>query len=231
MIADRLSENLERVRSTIADHARSSGRDPSEIALVAVTKRRRVEVVRTLHGLGVSAFGENYPQELWEKVDALADLNAQWHLIGHLQGNKIKKTLPTVRMIHGVDSLKLLKALDDLASTEPNPPSVCLQVNGSGEASKHGWSAEALMLDADAIAACRAIPIVGLMTIAGYDTDAETARPTFAMVRQLRDRLRERTGLALPQLSMGMSNDYTSAVEEGATMVRVGSSLFEGVDP
>jgi len=227
MNPDRIRENLEAVRSRMAGAAARSGRDPAAVALVAVTKRN--PLVRPLVDLGQLDLGENYPQELWGKVEALAGLPARWHLIGHLQGNKAKKTLAMVRMIHGVDSLKLLKTLDDLAATMADPPAVCLQVNASGEASKHGWEPEALPADARAIAACRHIPVVGLMTIAGYGTGDEEARPTFARLRELRDRMRAATGLPLPELSMGMSGDYEAAIEEGATLIRVGSALFEGV--
>ncbi len=226
---DRLRENLEAVRGRMAGAAARSGRDPSAVRLVAVTKRNPPELVRPLVDLGVLDLGENYPQELWSKAEALADLPARWHLIGHLQGNKARKTLPAVRMIHGVDSLKLLRALDELAGAMDDPPSVCLQVNASGEASKHGWDPDDLPGDADAIAACRRLPVVGLMTIAGYDTTGAEARPAFARLRELRDRMRAATGLALPELSMGMSGDFEAAIEEGATWVRVGSALFEGV--
>ncbi len=231
MIVARLAENLKFVRSAIADAAHRSGRTASDVTLVAVTKRRSGDLVRALAALGEADFGENYPQELWEKVQDLADLPARWHLIGHLQGNKARRTFPMVRMIHAVDSLKLLKMLDEMASATEKPPSVCLQVNGSGEVAKHGWSPETLLADAEGIAACRSIPIVGLMTMAGLGTDAETARPTFALVRELRDTLRCRTGLVLPHLSMGMSGDFEAAIEEGATLVRVGSALFEGLEP
>ena len=224
----RLAENLENVRRRIAEAASRSGRSPAEITLVAVTKRRSGREVRALAELGVREFGENYPQELWEKA---AEIPVSWHLIGHLQGNKAKRTVPLVTMIHGVDSLKLLKTLDEIALSMPDPPSVFLQVNGSGEEAKHGWSPDSLIADAEEIASRGAIPIVGLMTMAGYDTDAETARPTFRLVRELRDLLRERTGLALPHLSMGMSGDFPAAIEEEATFVRVGSALFEGIAP
>ena len=186
-------------------------------------------MVRPLADLGVADLGENYPQELWGKAEALAGLPVRWHLIGHLQGNKARKTIPMVRMIHAVDSLKLLLALDDLAATRPDPPLACLQVNISAEESKHGWEPDAILADAEAIAGCRNLPIVGLMTIAGYGTTDEEARPTFARLRELRDRLRGPTGLDLAALSMGMSGDYEAAIEEGATHVRVGSALFEGV--
>ncbi len=224
-----MRHNLETVRGQIAEAARRSGRDPVSVTLIAVTKRSSPELVRHLVELGASELGENYPQELRRKAEALADLPVRWHLIGHLQGNKAKATYALVRMIHAVDSLKLLRALDEMAVDHANPPAVCLQVNTSGEASKHGWSPEQILCDADAIAACRAIPVVGLMTIAGLGTSAEEARPAFARLREVRDALRARTGLTLDALSMGMSNDFYVAIEEGATLVRVGSALFEGV--
>lgn len=225
----RLAENVESVRQRIAEAARRSGRTPDSITLVAVTKRNPPELVRPLVALGERNLGENYPQELWKKAEALGDLDVRWHLIGHLQGNKARKTLPMVRFVHAVDSLKLLQALDTLAAETPDPPRVCLQVNTSHEAAKHGWEPSGLLDEADAIAACRRIPIAGLMTMAGFGTTAESARPSFVLLRETRDALRARAGLPLKELSMGMSNDFETAIEEGATLVRVGSALFEGV--
>lgn len=231
MNPDTLRNNLDAVRGRLSDATSRSGRDPSAVTLVAVTKRNLAEAIRPLVGLGVRELGENYPQELWSKAGALDDLPVRWHLIGHLQGNKAKKTLPLVRMVHAVDSLKLLRTIDALCEGLADPPAVCLQVNTSDEEAKHGWSADAILADAEAIAAVRFVPVVGLMTIAGYGTDPETARPSFVLLRETRDALRVRSGLALPHLSMGMSGDFEAAVEEGATLVRVGSALFEGVTP
>jgi len=231
MDEERLRANLDSVRSRVAGAAARSGRDPAAVTLVAVTKRNPAEWVRPLVALGAHDLGENYPQELWSKAGATADLPARWHLIGHLQGNKAKRTLPLVRMVHAVDSLKLLRTLDDLAAGLADPPSVCLQVNTSGEEAKHGWAPDDLVRDAEAIAACRSIPVVGLMTIAGYGTSPETARPCFVRLRAVRDDLSARTGLPLVHLSMGMSTDFEAAISEGATLVRVGSALFEGVGP
>ena len=230
--SDRIRQNVESVRGRIAAAARRSGRAEASVELVAVTKKWPADLVRPLIAAGVLDLGENYPQELWRKVESLAELEepVRWHLIGHLQTNKARRTMPLVRMIHAVDSLKLLQLLDTLAREESNPPSICLQVNTSGEESKHGWSADKILEDADAIAACRSIPIAGLMTIAGWGTDAETARPSFIQLHQTRDALRQRTGLPLSALSMGMSSDFEAAIEEGATLVRVGSALFEGVE-
>ena len=226
-----LRTNLDAVRTRIAAAALRSGRGPADVTLVAVTKRNPPELARALIDLGEGDLGENYPQELWSKVEALAGVAVRWHLIGHLQGNKARKTFPMVRVFHAVDSLKLLRTLDDLAAGVADPPSACLQVNTSGEEAKHGWSPGAILEDAEAIAACRHLPVVGLMTMAALDTTAETARPSFVRLREVRDALRSRTGLGLAQLSMGMSNDFETAVEEGATLVRVGSALFEGVVP
>lgn len=232
MNSTRIHDNLRSVHDRIASAAESSGRDPSTVSLVAVTKKRPVEHVRELVAAGAVDLGENYPRELWGKVAALADSpTIRWHLIGHLQGNKAGRTFPAVRMIHGVDSLKLLRALDGLAAAADDPPRVCLQVNTSGEETKHGWRDDAILADAEAIAACARIPVVGLMTMAAWGTVAETARPSFARLRAIRDELRRRTGLALPHLSMGMSHDFEAAVAEGATLVRIGSALFEGVEP
>jgi hypothetical protein len=232
MHAERIRYNLEAVQRRIADAARRSGRSIEAIRLIAVTKKTPLEWIGPLVACGVRDLGENYPQELWSKVDALPDLrdSVRWHLIGHLQTNKVKKTLPLVRLIHSVDSLKLLRALDEAAQTASEPPDVCLQVNTSDEPSKHGWTPEQIVNDAEYIAACRAIPVVGLMTMAALGSTAETARGSFARLRELRDRLRGETHLPLAELSMGMSNDFETAIEEGATLLRVGSALFEGVE-
>ena len=231
MLEERIRSNLDGIHCRIAEAARRSGRPTEAIRLVAVTKKTPPPLIRALAGCGARDLGENYPQELWIKVDALADLHdsVRWHLIGHLQTNKVKKTLPMVRLIHSVDSLKLLRALNDAAPAITDLPGVCLQVNTSDEPSKHGWTAEQILKEADPIAACRAIPIVGLMTMAALGTTAVTARGSFARLRELCDRLKRETGLPLVELSMGMSNDFETAIEEGATLLRIGSALFEGV--
>lgn len=229
MDTDRLRANLDSVRHRIVEAAQRSGRSPDEVTLVVVTKRLPGEIVPPLVALGALDLGENYPQELWEKVDRLGDSPVRWHLIGHLQSNKAKKTVPMVRMIHAVDSLRLLQGLDALVAGSEHPTAICLQVNTSNEPAKHGWSADEILRDADAIAACRKVRVAGLMTMAALDTTSETARPSFRLLRVVRDQLKERTGLKLEHLSMGMSNDFESAVEEGATLVRIGSAIFDGV--
>jgi pyridoxal phosphate enzyme (YggS family) len=225
----RLRSNLDDIRDRIARAAQRTGRSETRVCIVAVTKRQTVEATRAVLALGISDLGENYPQELWSKAEGLIGLEVRWHLIGHLQSNKARRTLPLVRMIHAVDSVKLLKLLNELAADSPNPPAVLLQVNCSAEPQKHGWSVDTVLADAESIAACRRISISGLMTMAAQSADPQLARPAFVLLRETRDRLAAATDLPLPELSMGMSNDYEVAVEEGATWVRIGSALFEGV--
>src|SRR5262249_24472738 len=144
-----IRDNVESVRHRIASAAQRAGRDPAEITLVAVTKKCPLEWIRPLVAAGATDLGENYPQELWKKAEFLHKARVHWHLIGHLQGNKVKKTIPLVRWVHTVDSLKLLQTLDDLAASLADPPKVCLQVNMSGAAAKHGWSEEEILRDAE----------------------------------------------------------------------------------
>ena len=226
---ERLKANLDAVRDRIIRACEHSGRPTDAVKLVAVTKMVPAAWAATLVEFGQTELGENYPQELWKKLEVVSSPPARWHLIGHLQGNKAKKTYPLVSRVHAVDSLKLLNVLDDLAASLPEPGSVLLQVNCSGEETKHGWAPEQILQDAEKIAAYQHVPVVGLMTMAAQGTTAEEARPAFIRLREIRDELESRSGLSLPELSMGMSNDYDVAVREGSTWVRVGSSLFEGV--
>lgn len=236
MNLDRLKTNLDLVRSRIAQALDQAGRPAGSVRLVAVTKRSPAELVGPLVELGVVDLGENYPQELVRKFELTRAMAPapRWHLIGHLQTNKVKKIIgPMGRalvMIHSIDSLKLLDLVGESALAAAVAPAVCLQVNTSAEPSKHGWTPETLLADAERIATLRGVAVEGLMTMAALGTTAETARGSFARLRALREELAARTGLALPELSMGMSNDYETAVLEGATLVRVGSALFEGVE-
>lgn len=232
----RLAANVAEVRARISLAARRSGRDPSDVTLVAVTKLSPAEAIAPLVALGVRDLGENYPQELWCKAESTSGLTAGWHLIGHLQSNKAKRSFSLVRRIHAVDSLRLLAALDKLAAEAAASgivrlPKICLQVNTSGETTKHGWSEAEIFRDAARIAEHATIPIDGLMTMAALDSTADEARESFAKLRTIRDRLAAETGLRFPELSMGMSGDFELAIEEGATLVRVGTALFEGVWP
>jgi pyridoxal phosphate enzyme (YggS family) len=224
----RLAENLIAVRRRIDDATRRAGRSAGCVRLVAVTKRTPAEWAADLVRLGQVDLGENYPQELWQKAAQVPNPVIRWHLIGHLQSNKLRRTLPLVHLVHAVDSLRLLQALDDYAATAKTRPRVLLQVNTSGELSKHGWEPEGLLSDSDEIARIGHLEIAGLMTMAA--PDAGQARPAFARLRESREGLAKRNGLALPELSMGMSGDFEEAILEGATIVRIGSALFEGLD-
>jgi pyridoxal phosphate enzyme (YggS family) len=225
--AARIAENVARVRGRIADAAARSGRPASQITLVAVTKYVSAAMVRPLIAAGCIDLGESRPQQLWEKAAALGDLPVRWHLIGHLQRNKVRRTLPLVTMIHSVDSPRLLAAIEEEpAATLP----VLLEVNISGETAKQGLAPEAIESFLAQAAGCRNVTIRGLMGMAGLEGGLDTARRDFAALRELRDRLRPRcpAGVTLDELSMGMSGDFEVAIEEGATIVRVGSALFEG---
>jgi pyridoxal phosphate enzyme (YggS family) len=209
---------------------RRAGRDPSTVTLVAVTKTVSIEVAAALHALGVANLGESRPQELWRKAAALPR-TVRWHLVGHLQRNKIERTLPLVEWIHSVDTLRLLEALEQEAARQQRTVSVLLEVNASGEASKHGFSPQQLLGLAEPLGRLEKVQVRGLMTMAALEDDPSRCRPTFATLRQLRNDLR---GTLAPQhplehLSMGMSNDFEIAIEEGATLIRLGTVLLEGL--
>lgn len=224
-----LSDRLRGVRERIEAACARARRAADGVTLVAVTKTVPVEVAALLPGLGVRDLGESRPQELWRKAAALP--GASWHLIGHLQRNKVERTLPLVAMIHSGDSLRLLSELDEEAGREGRTLDVLLEVNASREASKHGFSPQEVPLLGPAIDKLRHLRVRGLMAMAAYEADPERCRPTFALVRELRDRLRGSVGPRHPldHLSMGMSNDFEVAIEEGATLVRLGTVLFEGL--
>jgi pyridoxal phosphate enzyme (YggS family) len=226
-----LAGRLQKVEERLGAACRRAGRDRAEVTLVAVTKTVPPEVAAELVLLGVTHLGESRPQELWRKAAALAP-TVRWHLIGHLQRNKIEKTLPLVTLIHSVDSLRLLAALEQEAARLGRTVPVLLEVNASGEASKHGFAPAEVPGLAVHLAGLRHLQVRGLMTMAAPLDDPEACRPTFAALRGLRDRLRGELGPphALEHLSMGMSNDFEVAVEEGATLVRLGSVLFEGLE-
>ena len=230
MNLDVIEANLRSVRQRISEAAEREGRGIDDVGLVAVTKNRPIEAVRRLVELGVFDLGENKPQELWKRAAEIDDPRVNWHLIGRLQTNKAKRTYPLTKLVHSVDSLKLLAVLDEIALGLDRPAEVCLQVNVSGEASKQGWSLNGILADAAEIGTCAAVPIVGLMTMAPLDATVDETRKYFDRLRRLSEDLRVRLNLKLPVLSMGMSADFEVAIEEGATLVRVGSALFEGLE-
>jgi pyridoxal phosphate enzyme (YggS family) len=225
-----LAARLAAVEERIGRACERSGRSRGDVTLVAVTKTVPAEVAALLPELGVLDLGESRPQELWRKA-AVLSAEVRWHLIGHLQRNKIERSLPLIHAIHSVDSVRLLRALEAEAEKSGRTVRALLEVNASGEASKQGFAPDAVVALAPELAGLKRVQVEGLMTMAAYDEDAEHCRPTFALLRALRDRLQAAVGAAprLRQLSMGMSNDFEVAVEEGATLVRLGTVLLEGL--
>ncbi|HEY1186133.1 MAG TPA: YggS family pyridoxal phosphate-dependent enzyme [Gemmata sp.] len=222
-----LAARVAAVRERIARACQRAGRDPASVTLVAVTKTVSPQVAALVPELGIRDLGESRPQELWRKAEAVPGVN--WHLIGHLQRNKLDRTVPLVSLVHSVDSERVLEALHVFGQKRGTPVPVLLEVNCSAEASKGGFAPADVPALADKLASLGGVTPRGLMTMAAYSDDPETARPAFARLRSLRDQLRERTGLALPELSMGMSNDFEIGIEEGATLIRPGTTLFEGL--
>ena len=221
-----LIERIAVVRCRIADAARRAGRDAGHVTLVAVTKTASLEVATTA-AEQIPDLAESRPQELWKKAAAVP--GARWHLIGHLQRNKMDRTVPLVTLIHSVDSERLLNSLAVFGDKNGVRVPVLLEVNCSRETAKGGFPVESVSALGDRLASLSGVAIRGLMTMAAYSDNPEHARPVFAELRELRDHLRSRTGLELRDLSMGMSGDYEVAVEEGATLVRIGTMLFEGL--
>ncbi len=231
MLMPCLASNLARVRERIASAAGRSGRDPLSVRLIAVTKSVDAATARGLSALGVSDFGESRQQAASPKVVALSDLPIHWHFIGRLQSNKARKVLEQFEEIHSLDRLELLEAIEQSAR-DPSRKRVrvYLQVNVSGEVSKAGVAPrEAPRLAERLLASSAAVDWVGLMAMAPESVDTEGARPVFAGLRVLGERLCAEFGLDSLRLSMGMSDDFEVAVEEGATDIRVGSALFEGL--
>jgi pyridoxal phosphate enzyme (YggS family) len=233
--SDLIRQRLLAVEERIASACRRAGRARSEVTLVCVTKTISPDRAALLPDLGLLDLGENRPQELWRKSAALP-ASVRWHLIGHLQRNKIEKTLPLVHLVHSVDSLRLLEDLEAAAARDQRTLPVLLEVNTSREPKKHGFTPEELPALAPRLSACRYVLLQGLMTMAALVDDPEKARPAFAALRLLGEQLRQdlQPPHDLRQLSMGMTNDFEVAIEEGATFVRIGSALFAdfpGGDP
>ena len=202
------------------------------MTLVAVTKYVDVDAARDLLAAGCADLGESRPQELWRKGEQLAGESVRWHMIGHLQRNKVARTLPHVTLFHSGDSLRLLAELDSECDRLERRLPVLLEVNISGDESKHGFAVQEIEDRLPEILQLQHLHVRGLMAMARLDGDQEAARLDFRNLRGLCDRLRPRlpTSVALDELSMGMSGDFEEAIEEGATIVRIGSALFEGID-
>jgi pyridoxal phosphate enzyme (YggS family) len=226
-----IAANYARVCGRIEEACRRAGRSPSDVRLVAVTKSAEVGWIDALVGIGVRDLAESRPQQLGERATLFGN-TVHWHLVGHLQRNKVRKVLPLVSWIHSVDTLPLLQRLDAVAAELKLRPRLLLEVNVSGETAKNGFRPSELLAGWPALAAVSHVEIAGLMTMAALSESAETARSTFAGLRALRDELAANSpSPALPELSMGMSGDFEVAIEEGATLVRIGTSLFEGLGP
>jgi hypothetical protein len=226
---NQLEENLKEVRERIDRAARAGGRTADSVRLVAVTKSVNAGVASSLVDLGVIDLAESRPQELWRKQQLLSG-TVRWHLVGPLQKNKARRTLPIVQLIHSIDSVALITRLDELAIELDLRPNVLLEVNVSGESAKHGFRADDMAAVLAAASGLKCVRPCGLMTMAPYDADPENARGTFAALRELRDRLaQEPLQCRLTELSMGMSGDFEVAIMEGATIVRIGSALFRGI--
>ncbi|MBA3609543.1 MAG: YggS family pyridoxal phosphate-dependent enzyme [Chthoniobacterales bacterium] len=220
-----VAANLERVREQIAAAAEKSGRAADAVELIAVSKTHPAERVQVVAEAGQVLFGESRVQEARAKIPLLP-ARLRWHFIGHLQKNKIRHALPLFEMFHGVDSLALAQDMERIAEEDGMQPRVLLEVNVAGEASKHGFTSEAIRRDLEAVLSLGRLTVEGLMTIPPLAPEAEAARRYFVALRELRDELETDFNLHLPQLSMGMSGDYEIAIEEGATLVRVGTAIF-----
>ena len=220
-----IAENLERVREQIAQAAARAGRVAEEIELVAITKTHPAEKVREAIEAGQALFGESRVQEARAKIPELPS-NLRWHFVGHLQKNKIRHALPLFEMIHSVDSLDVAQDINRIAEEQGMHPRVLLEVNVAGEGSKFGFSPDKLRDQMEELLALPRLSILGLMTIPPLAEEAEASRKYFVQLRELRDRLQTEFHVDLAQLSMGMTEDFAVAVEEGATLVRVGTAIF-----
>ncbi|HVD95892.1 MAG TPA: YggS family pyridoxal phosphate-dependent enzyme [Candidatus Limnocylindria bacterium] len=220
-----VAENLSRVREQIAEAAAKSGRSADDVELVTITKTHPAEKVREAIEAGQTLFGESRVQEARAKIPELPS-NIHWHFVGHLQKNKIRHALPLFEMIHSVDSLTLAQEVNRIADEEGLHGRVLFEVNVAGEGSKFGFAPDKLREQMEELLALPRLTILGLMTIPPMAEEAEASRKYFVQLRQLRDRLQTEFRVDLAQLSMGMTQDFPIAVEEGATLVRVGTAIF-----
>jgi pyridoxal phosphate enzyme (YggS family) len=223
-----ISANIALVRDRIARAARAAGRPPEEVGLLAVSKTFSAAHVRAAYAAGQRDFGENKVQEALQKIAETAELEIRWHLIGHLQSNKVKKAAPAFAVLQAIDSVDLVRRVDAAAVEQGTRPDLYIQVDLAGESTKFGAPEADVPGIARAALACRAARLKGLMLLPPWFDDPEHARPYFRRLRELRDRIVE-DGIDrahLRELSMGMSHDFDVAIQEGATLVRVGTAIF-----
>jgi len=221
-----IDQRLAEVRGRMAEAARKAARKPEEIELVAVSKAHGPEALHEALDAGQTLFGENRVQEARAKMP-LVSSRARWHFIGHMQKNKVRQALPVFEMLQSIDSLELAREVQRIADEDAQRPRVLLEVNVAGEGSKFGFKPATLEADLETlIASMPRLDVLGLMAIPPFSAKPEDSRPYFAALRELRDGLQTKLRVGLPELSMGMSGDYEIAIEEGATMVRVGTAIF-----
>jgi PLP dependent protein len=225
---DEIAANLAAVRQRLARALERAGRFPSSARLVAISKTRPAEDVRAAFEAGQTEFGENRVQEALEKISSTADIPITWHLVGHLQSNKARRAAGAFACIHSIDGVDLLGRVDAAAQEGGRQPELLVQVDLAREPTKHGAPVEEAAAVFEAAAGCRAARVTGLMVLPPFTPDPEDARPYFRRLRELRDELGARgvPPAMLRELSMGMSHDFEVAVEEGATLVRVGTAIF-----
>ena len=219
------SERLVTVNNRILAAAESSRRDPTQVHLLAVSKTKPVEAILAAYEAGQRLFGENYLQEALQKIEALSDLEIEWHFIGRIQSNKTRAIAENFAWVHGIDNIKHARRLSEQRPKEMPPLNICLQINLSGERSKGGLRPDEIEAVAAEAAALPGIVLRGLMTLPAPEDDLEKQRLPFRRLRELMERL-QADGLALDTLSMGMSHDLEAAIAEGATIVRIGTALF-----
>jgi PLP dependent protein len=220
-----IAENLDRVREQVAQAAAKAGRSVDDVQLIAISKTHSSEKVREAIAAGQTLFGESRVQEARVKIPELPS-NLRWHFVGHLQKNKIRHALPLFELIHSVDSLALAEDINRVAEEDGLHPRVLIEVNVAGEGSKFGFPPEKLRAEMESLLALPRLSILGLMCIPPIADEAEASRRYFVDLFELRDSLQTEFHVDLAQLSMGMTQDYAVAVEEGATLVRVGTAIF-----
>ena len=221
-----LAERTAEVKEALAEAAREAGRAPEDVTLVAVSKLHPASDIRDLAETGQTEFGENYVQEALSKQEELAGLPIHWHFIGGLQSNKAKYMAGRFALVHSVDSAKLAQALHKKAVSLNVVQDILIQVNIAGEVQKSGITVENLPKLAESVLGMEGVRLVGLMTMPPFFDDPERARPVFARLRKLKGELEQRLGMKLPHMSMGMTGDFVPAVQEGATLVRIGTRIF-----
>lgn len=223
-----IEKNFEKIKQSVAAKANECGRNPDEIRIIAVSKTQPVQAVKNAVKAGVNILGENYIQEAVQKIEALESRPVSWHFIGHLQSNKAKYAVPAFNMIHTVDRVKLAKEIEKQAEKIDKIQDILIQVNIGEESTKSGTDRENVLSMAKEIGQMKHLSLKGLMCMPPFFDDPEKARPYFRELVELKERINKGgiPGVFLTELSMGMSGDYEVAIEEGATMVRIGTSIF-----